>query len=136
LRGHITVAAFEQDACGRAQSVAQVFIEFVLAQHEYRSLRFAVRSRCVRRTTQRSVQRIGIFLVGGIQKHEIGGQLTCTPVTLRIQQLVDEADLPGIFDACQHDRQVAGDALGPQHRRTALAPGQDRGVGTPPRITA
>ncbi len=61
---------------------------------------------------------------------------TLSRETTRLQQLIEQAGVAHARDARQHDRQVAGDALGPQHRRAARAVGARCRSGSQSRVIA
>jgi hypothetical protein len=63
-----------------------------------------------------------ILRIGGrplVQDDEVDRQLLQPPIFVRPQHLTDDVGLLGVVDLHQDDRQIAGNAMGPERRRSA-----------------
>ena len=95
-----------------------------------------MRPRLIR--TCESLQRgLQILIVGWrplVQNHEIDVEVLHPPIFVGAYQFANDFQVFGLVDPHQHDRQVAGDSVGPQLRRSALASLQNVGRGPQRRI--
>ena len=73
---------------------------------------------------QRAVEILGVAGAMLVDDHEIDGQPLETPVFVGPQQLANEIEVLGLRDPDDDDRQVAGDAVGPERRCAAIVPGE------------
>ena len=49
-----------------------------------------------------------------VEDHQVGGQAMHSPIGVGLQHLAHQVDLPYFSDGDQHQRQVAGNGVGPQ----------------------
>ncbi len=130
------LSGIEYDARGSGEALAQARIDVARAQREHIRSDAALFRQQVALPRHGLLQRAQARLVGlrGIvEQHHVDRKTQPAPVALRQQQRVHTG--PSRIDAAQQDdRAVAGNACGPQHRRTAGALRQLRRRRTPARI--
>ena len=76
------------------------------------------------RPNQRLQRGLQILSVGRrplVQNHQIDGEAFHPPIFVGAQQLADDLQVLDVIDPDQHDRQVAGNSVGPKRRWSALA---------------
>ena len=134
-RGHLIgqwpVARDQHNACGGEQQRGDLGRQQVAAKGmdlTARRIGLCPRTGTAQRGLDGRLQALDIGRRVFVQDHHVHGQALHAPVFLRQQDLFDLRHVGLIRDAHQHDGQIAGDALRPQHGLLAGCPGGDRGA--------